>query len=133
MHFTDSRLPVVVAEADQPLKLSPAATGLYRELGIRSPELPTTTPVTLAEVPAVKNAPNEAQRITELVRAGGHQLAWVTTVDIIVFFAILLIGFAYVWRRGDLDWVRAVTRERAARDFKTRNYDPLDEEAAVAV
>lgn len=28
-------------------------------------------------------------------------------VDIAVFFAVLLVGFAYVWKRGDLDWVRA--------------------------
>jgi NADH-quinone oxidoreductase subunit A len=27
--------------------------------------------------------------------------------DIIVFFGVLMVGFAYVWRRGDLDWVRA--------------------------
>ena len=32
--------------------------------------------------------------------------------DIGVFFAVLMVGFAYVWRRGDLDWVRAVSRER---------------------
>ncbi len=28
--------------------------------------------------------------------------------DILVFFGVLLVGFAYVWKRGDLDWVRAV-------------------------
>jgi NADH-quinone oxidoreductase subunit A len=33
--------------------------------------------------------------------------------DIAVFFAVLMVGFAYVWRRGDLDWVRAVTHERS--------------------
>jgi NADH-quinone oxidoreductase subunit A len=27
--------------------------------------------------------------------------------DLMTFFAILLVGFAYVWRRGDIDWVRA--------------------------
>ncbi len=30
-------------------------------------------------------------------------------LDILVFFGVLLVGFAYVWKRGDLDWVRAVT------------------------
>lgn len=30
-------------------------------------------------------------------------------VDILVFFGVLLVGFAYVWKRGDLDWVRAMT------------------------
>ena len=33
-----------------------------------------------------------------------------TIVDILVFFAVLITGFAYVWWRGDLDWVRAVGR-----------------------
>ena len=27
--------------------------------------------------------------------------------DILVFFGVLLVGFAYLWRRGDIDWVRA--------------------------
>ncbi|WP_437186866.1 NADH-quinone oxidoreductase subunit A [Planctomicrobium sp. SH668] len=31
--------------------------------------------------------------------------------DILVFFAVLLVGFAYVWFRGDLDWVRAMTKQ----------------------
>ena len=29
-----------------------------------------------------------------------------------VFFGVLLVGFAYVWKRGDLDWVRTVARDR---------------------
>jgi NADH-quinone oxidoreductase subunit A len=28
--------------------------------------------------------------------------------DMAVFFLVLMVGFAYVWSRGDLDWVRAV-------------------------
>ena len=35
------------------------------------------------------------------------QLGWAGVIDIAVFFAVLLVGFAYVWKRGDLDWVRA--------------------------
>jgi NADH-quinone oxidoreductase subunit A len=38
-------------------------------------------------------------------------LAGVALVDILVFFGVLLVGFAYVWKRGDLDWVRAVTQK----------------------
>jgi NADH-quinone oxidoreductase subunit A len=38
-------------------------------------------------------------------------LAALSLVDILVFFGVLLVGFAYVWKRGDLDWVRAVTRK----------------------
>ncbi len=38
-------------------------------------------------------------------------LAALSLVDILVFFAVLLVGFAYIWKRGDLDWVRAVSRK----------------------
>ncbi|MCH2210481.1 MAG: NADH-quinone oxidoreductase subunit A [Fuerstiella sp.] len=31
--------------------------------------------------------------------------------DILIFFGVLLVGFAYVWKRGDLDWIRALTRK----------------------
>jgi NADH-quinone oxidoreductase subunit A len=34
-------------------------------------------------------------------------LAWVAFADIMVFFGVLLVGFAYLWRRGDLEWVRS--------------------------
>jgi len=37
-----------------------------------------------------------------------RSLALVAMADMAVFFAVLLAGFAYLWRRGDLDWVRAV-------------------------
>lgn len=32
-------------------------------------------------------------------------------VDILVFFFVLLVGFMYVWKRGDLDWIRAVANK----------------------
>jgi NADH-quinone oxidoreductase subunit A len=34
--------------------------------------------------------------------------------EIVVFFGVLLVGFAYLWRRGDLEWVRSLA-ERGAR------------------
>jgi NADH-quinone oxidoreductase subunit A len=40
-----------------------------------------------------------------------HQLAWVAFADILVFFGVLLVGFAYLWRRGDLDWVRSTAAQ----------------------
>ena len=33
--------------------------------------------------------------------------------DLGLFFAVILVGFAYVWWRGDLNWVRAVGRAAA--------------------
>ncbi len=38
-------------------------------------------------------------------------LGWLAFADIFVFFAVLLVGFAYVWKRGDLEWVRAVSSQ----------------------
>jgi NADH-quinone oxidoreductase subunit A len=31
-------------------------------------------------------------------------LGWFAFVEMLVFLAILLVGYAYVWRKGDLDW-----------------------------
>jgi NADH-quinone oxidoreductase subunit A len=47
----------------------------------------------------------------EALRSAAHDMALTSFADIAVFFAVLMVGFAYVWRRGDLDWVRAVTRQ----------------------
>jgi NADH-quinone oxidoreductase subunit A len=38
--------------------------------------------------------------------------AWVGFIDILVFFGVLMVGFAYLWRRGDIDWVRSTAAER---------------------
>lgn len=46
------------------------------------------------------------------LRNAARNLALTSFADIGVFFGVLLVGFAYVWKRGDLDWVRTVTRER---------------------
>ena len=42
------------------------------------------------------------------IESQASTLALASMLDLGVFFAVLLVGFAYVWRRGDLDWVRAV-------------------------
>jgi NADH-quinone oxidoreductase subunit A len=39
------------------------------------------------------------------------KLGWFGLADILVFFGVLLVGFAYVWKRGDLDWIRALTKK----------------------
>ena len=40
--------------------------------------------------------------------ADARSLALAAMADLAVFFAVILLGFAYVWRRGDLEWVRAI-------------------------
>jgi NADH-quinone oxidoreductase subunit A len=99
-HLSDPRLPLVtVSESTGVAELTPQARGLYRELGIEQPVLPTPLASGTAE---------------DSIRESAHRLAGLSIWDIAVFFAVLMVGFAYVWKRGDLDWVRAVTHERAA-------------------
>ncbi|MCX7410936.1 MAG: NADH-quinone oxidoreductase subunit A [Planctomycetales bacterium] len=46
-----------------------------------------------------------------ITRDAALTLAKVAVVDVLAFFGVLLVGFAYVWKRGDLDWVRAVAEQ----------------------
>ena len=48
------------------------------------------------------------------VQAWGRQLAGMALCDILVFFGILMVGFAYVWFKGDLTWVRAIPPQSGA-------------------
>ncbi|MBT4867141.1 MAG: NADH-quinone oxidoreductase subunit A [Planctomycetaceae bacterium] len=57
-------------------------------------------------------------------------LAMVGLCDILVFFGVLLVGFAYVWKRGDLDWVRAVAEK--ARKSAVFPRPPTTEQEPVA-
>lgn len=45
-------------------------------------------------------------------------LGWTGLVDVLIFFAVLLVGFAYVWKRGDLEWVRTLSTQ--ARSVPSR-------------
>jgi NADH-quinone oxidoreductase subunit A len=116
-HLTDPTL--VAATADG--AASPAAAGVLRELGLREPAVPRQdgpwfTP-TLPEARHIEatrgdRTPAQAAAQWSLARAGSL-LARTALVDMAAFFAVLLAGFAYVWYRGDLDWVRAVSAERS--------------------
>jgi NADH-quinone oxidoreductase subunit A len=46
------------------------------------------------------------------LQQSARDLALTSFADIAAFFGVLLVGFAYVWKRGDLDWVRVVARDR---------------------
>jgi NADH-quinone oxidoreductase subunit A len=51
-------------------------------------------------------------------------LAWLAFWEILVFFGILLVGFAYLWKRGDLEWVRSLVAERQAAVTPTASTRP---------
>jgi NADH-quinone oxidoreductase subunit A len=118
------------AETGQ-LQLTPQAVGMYRELGVRQPTVPTQIPASLAA--EVDPRASEVARANQIVHEGARQFAWITIIDIAAFFTVLLIGFAYVWKRGDLDWVRAVSKERADIDSREHVDDLLEEEHALSV
>jgi len=67
---------------------------------------------------------------TAIQQSEGLRLAWTGFADIIVFFAVLLVGFAYVWKRGDLDWVRALVQQ--AKEAKHRPRPTISETPVVA-
>jgi NADH-quinone oxidoreductase subunit A len=46
--------------------------------------------------------------------ASALKVGWTSFIDVLVFFGVLLVGFAYVWKRGDLDWVRATVEKYKA-------------------
>lgn len=57
-------------------------------------------------------AATPAQVTRGAIQLSARRLAASTIVDIAVFFAVLMVGFFYVWKRGDLDWVRSVQGQR---------------------
>jgi len=94
--------PVVASELDPGStapanQLSPFAAAQLRELGVA--DLAVTD--------------GEAADVGDTVRQTARRLALISIADIGVFFGVLLVGFAYVWKRGDLDWVRAMTRSKS--------------------
>lgn len=50
----------------------------------------------------------------EADRAAMRQLSLLALLEIAVFFGVLLVGFAYLWKRGDLAWVRSTAAPQAA-------------------
>ncbi len=97
----------------------PWATVFGKATQLRNPDLETI--VAAGELNPLQ------QKVTELgvpsAMAGSateigptaDRLALAAMVDIAIFFAVLMVGFAYVWYRGDLDWVRAVRPVPAER------------------
>jgi NADH-quinone oxidoreductase subunit A len=128
-NLMNEKFAVVERADDGNLALTRDATLLYRELGVRNPTVPTTVPPSLQ---GIVTADSGATQSEQIIHKGAQQLAWITIVDIGAFFAVLLIGFAYVWRRGDLDWVRAVGQARA-HEPRSPTDDPLEQEALLSV
>jgi NADH-quinone oxidoreductase subunit A len=93
----------------QKLALTKTAQDTFTELGV--PAAATASYVTSGD-PST-SLERQASAATDKIKGDARSLALLSLADIGVFFAVLMVGFAYVWKRGDLDWVRAVSRQRA--------------------
>ena len=82
---------VVQTDAGPPM-LTPEVADIYREMGVRQPM------ISAANVSEAKEA----------VQKGASDLATLALIAGSIFFAVLLVGFAYEWKTGALDWVRAI-------------------------
>ena len=85
-----------LADAEQAVAsgevLTEDAQRLLLEMGVAEPTVPVGGELAIAE--------------------SAKTLSLITLIDIAVFFVVLMLGFFYVWKRGDLDWVKAVVNER---------------------
>ena len=109
--------PALVTVQADGAELTPAAAGLMKELGVARPAVPTIAPSEAVKRRLEATRGEKSMRQAEAewaVSRAGSLLARTAVCDMAAFFAVLLVGFAYVWNRGDLDWVRAVAADRAA-------------------
>ena len=94
--FGKSEQLASLADAEQAVAsgevLTEDAQRLLLEMGVAEPTVPVGGELAIAE--------------------SAKTLSLITLIDIAVFFVVLMLGFFYVWKRGDLDWVKAVVNER---------------------
>jgi NADH-quinone oxidoreductase subunit A len=69
----------------------------------------------------------------EQIVAGASTLVGIAAIEMLVFFAILLVAYAYVWRVGALDWVRALSDQRPELDRPEPRLRVADQVSAGAV
>ena len=61
------------------------------------------------------------------------QMGWMAIAEMMTFVAILLVGFAYVWVKGDLDWVRPKPYVAELDDLISRDMPRLSPKPAPVV
>jgi len=72
----------------------------------------------------------EMQQEASANRAAANRFGWIAFIDILIFFGVLLVGFAYLWKRGDLEWVRSTAAERPG--LPEPRSEPIRRESLVA-
>lgn len=123
-HLMDPSFAVVEKMNDAPADggpkrgeaLTPKAAAIFSELGVKNPVAPRSNTLATSE---------------QQIRYSASLLAKASILDILAFFAVLMVGFAYVWSRGDLDWVRAVSDERSSQPASLRAFGGATETETV--
>ncbi|MBM2840722.1 MAG: ndhC [Bacteroidetes bacterium] len=60
------------------------------------------------------------------------ELGWFAFIEMLVFLVILFVGYAYVWRKGDLDWDKPAPKiPRYERGIGIRDTQLVGEEVAL--
>lgn len=59
-----------------------------------------------------------AQELGDAIGISASQLRGVAIVDMLFFFGVLMVGFAYLWRFGYLDWVRSAATTSIKADYQ---------------
>ncbi len=96
----------LVEVVDGQSQLTPVAAGVYRELG----EAVTSAGTSVAQTETALRDGIGSYAAGSLEFAGLRQIVALAALAALVFFVVLLVGFAYEWRTGALDWVRAMTK-----------------------
>jgi NADH-quinone oxidoreductase subunit A len=52
------------------------------------------------------NPKTDQAEVIPIKSEAARSWAQVALLDIAVFFGVLMVGFAYVWRRGDINWIK---------------------------
>jgi len=61
-----------------------------------------------------------------------RNLGWFAFIEMLVFLGILLVGYAYVWRKGDLDWDKPAPKvPRYEKGIGVRETHLAEEEIVV--
>lgn len=113
--YHDNVAIVAVDETTGEAGLTPVAMAAYREMGIWTPEITRNADAselntTLREGKLLGDSspsPTFREQMSQLELAGLSQMVVVAAIAAAIFFVVLLVGFAYEWRTGALDWVRA--------------------------
>jgi len=60
----------------------------------------------------------DAARLGASVGMSAFEIRQVALVDMLFFFGVLMVGFAYLWRFGYLDWVRSAATTSIKADYR---------------